>query len=40
MPNLYRHGGFIGHPEDLMEDIEFEQRHIARLAAEAAAKAF
>lgn len=35
MQDLYRHGGFMGHPEDLMEDIETEQRHIKRLAAEA-----
>lgn len=36
MQNLYQHGGFMGHLEDLMEDLELEQRHIARLAAEAA----
>lgn len=36
MQNLYRHGGFMGHPEDLLEDIETEQRHIKRLTAEAA----
>ncbi|QOD06149.1 hypothetical protein [Pseudarthrobacter sp. BIM B-2242] len=40
MQNLYRHGGFMGHPEDLLEDIETEQRHIKRLTAEALAKAF
>lgn len=36
MQNLYRHGGFMGHPEDLLEDIETEQRHIKRLLAEEA----
>ena len=36
MKNLYDHGGFMGHPEDLLEDIDIEKRHIARLRAEAA----
>lgn len=36
MQNLYQHGGFMGHPEDLLEDIEREQRHIKRLTAETA----
>lgn len=40
MENLYRHGGFMGHPEDLLEDIETEQRHIKRLMEEEATKAF
>lgn len=36
MQYLYRHGGFMGHPEDLMEDIEREERYIKRLIAKAA----
>ena len=40
MQDLYRHGGFMGHPEDLMEDIEIEQRHIKRLEAEKLTEAF
>lgn len=39
MEGLYRRGGFMGHPEDLLEDIETEQRHIKRLTAEAAQSA-
>jgi tRNA-dihydrouridine synthase len=40
MQDLYRHGGFMGHPEDLLEDIETEQRHIKRLTAEKLTEAF
>lgn len=40
MENLYRYGGFMGHPEDLMEDIETERQHIKRLMKEEATKAF
>lgn len=40
MQDLYRHGGFMGHPEDLMEDIETEQRHVRRLKAEKLTEAF
>lgn len=34
MQYLSRHGGFMGHPEDLAEDIELEERYIKRLTAE------
>ena len=40
MQDLYKHGGFMGHPEDLLEDIETEQRHIRRLEAEKLTEAF
>lgn len=40
MEGLYRHGGFMGHPEDLLDDIETERRHIKRLQAEEASKVF
>lgn len=40
MQHLYRHGGFMGHREDLMEDIELEERHIKRLEAEKLTEAF
>lgn len=39
MQYLYRPGGYMGHPEELGEDIETEQRRIDRLRAQAAAQA-
>ncbi|MGO4230443.1 hypothetical protein AB4Y72_16465 [Arthrobacter sp. YAF34] len=36
MRHLYRTGGCIGDPEDMREDIEAEERCIARLTREAA----
>ncbi len=34
MQYLYRTGGYMGHPEDMREDIEIEERRVARLTAE------
>lgn len=34
MQHLYRDGGYMGHPEDLLEDIDAEQRRVDRLTAE------
>lgn len=39
MQRLHRTGGYLGHPEDLHEDIEIEERRVARLKAEAAQSA-
>ena len=39
MQYLYRAGGYLGHPEDLLEDIDMEDRRVARLKAEAAQSA-
>lgn len=39
MQYLHRTGGYLGHPEDLHEDIDIEERRIARLKAEAAQSA-
>lgn len=36
MQYLYRTGGYMGHPEEMLEDIEYEERWIASLTAEAA----
>ena len=36
MEYLYRTGGYMGHPEEMLEDIEDEQRRVDRLKAEAA----
>lgn len=34
MQRLHRAGGYLGHPEDLLYDIEYEELRIARLKAE------
>jgi hypothetical protein len=36
MQRLYRSGGYMGHPEDMLEDIDAEERRVARLTKEAA----
>jgi hypothetical protein len=36
MEDLYLRGGFMGHPEELLEDIEDERCRVDRLTAEAA----
>lgn len=40
MQHLYRDGGYMGHPEDLLEDIDAEQRRVDRLTAELVAENF
>lgn len=35
MKYLYRTGGYMGHPEDLLHDLDDEQRRVDRLKAEA-----
>jgi hypothetical protein len=37
MQYLYRTGGYLGHPEEMLEDIEHEERRITRLTAESTA---
>lgn len=37
MKDLYAEGGYLGHPEEMLEDIEDEERRVARLTAEAEA---